>query len=64
MHFGGYQGLFLLKLLRQKNWLKLGKFWKFLKVTAKPMVAVKMKGAWKKSWEVMEFEEHKRVQIL
>ena len=41
--------------------LKAGKFWK---VIAKPEVTVKMKGVWKKSWEVMEFEELERVQIL
>ena len=44
--------------------LEQGKFWKFLKVIAKPKVTVKMKRVQEKSWEVMEFEELERVQIL
>ena len=35
-----------------------------LKLTAKPKVLENLKRSWKKSWEVIEFEELKRVRTL
>ena len=40
------------------------KFWKYLKVTAKPKVMKTSKRSLKMSRKVMEFEELKRVQTL
>ena len=47
-----------------KSALKKKKFWKYLKVTAKPKVMKTSKRSLKMSRKVMEFEELKRVQTL
>ena len=46
------------------NCVKQGKFFKFLKVTAKPKVLENLKRSWEKLWKVIEFEERKRVRTL
>ena len=42
----------LLNCLRSKNTPKLGKLWKFLKVTTKPKVMENLKRSWKTSWNL------------
>ena len=49
------------ELVRVKKCSKTGKGFEFMKLTAKPKVLENLKRSWKKSWEVMEFEELKRV---
>ena len=46
----------------KKESSKTSKGFEFLKLTAKPKVVEKVRRSCKKSWEVMEFEELKRVR--
>ena len=61
---GGRQSLCPLNCLRSLKYSETRKVFEFLKLKAKPKVLENLKRSLKKSWEVMEFEELKRVLTL
>ena len=52
------------ELFKVKKCSRASKGFEFLKLAAKPNILENLKRSWKKLWEVMEFEELKRLRTL